>query len=111
MKLYKKKEYKDYSWNFGPKRSNNKSVLNVVDELNSHFNNSIKIIKKPNLSKKYYESSVLMLDSTKARKTLGWEPKYNLKESLILVADWYKGFLQKKDLLVISKKQINSYFN
>jgi CDP-glucose 4,6-dehydratase len=111
MKLYQKKEYKDYSWNFGPKRSNNKSVLNVVNELNSHFNNSIKIVKKPILSKKYYESNVLMLDSTKAKKTLGWEPKYNLKESLILVADWYKCFLQKKDLLVISKKQINSYFN
>ena len=52
-----------------------------------------------------------MLDSTKARKTLNWEPQYNLKESLILVADWYKSFLQKKDLLVISKNQINSYFN
>jgi CDP-glucose 4,6-dehydratase len=110
MKLYQKKEYKDYSWNFGPKKSNNKSVLNVVNELNNHFNNSIKIVKKPILSKKYYESSVLMLDSTKARKTLGWEPKYNLKESLILVANWYKSFLQKKDLFVISKKQINSYF-
>jgi CDP-glucose 4,6-dehydratase len=111
MKLYQKKEYKDYSWNFGPKKSNNKSVLNVVNELNSHFNNSIKIIKKPILSKKYYESSVLMLDSTKAKKTLGWEPKYNLKESLILVADWHKCFLQKKNLLVFSKKQINNYFN
>jgi CDP-glucose 4,6-dehydratase len=110
MKLYQKKEYEDYSWNFGPKRSNNKSVLNVVHKLNGHFNNSIKIIKKPILSKKYYESSVLMLDSTKARKTLGWEPRYDLKESLILVANWYKSFLQKKDLLAISKKQINSYF-
>jgi CDP-glucose 4,6-dehydratase len=110
MKLYQKKEYEDHSWNFGPKRSNNKSVLNVVNELNGHFNNSIKIIKKPILSKKYYESSVLMLDSTKARKTLGWESRYDLKESLILVANWYKSFLQKKDLLAISKKQINSYF-
>jgi len=111
MKLYQKKEYKEYSWNFGPKKSNNKSVLNVVNELNSHFKNSVKIIKKPIISKKYYESSVLRLDSTKARKTLGWEPKYNLKESLILVADWYKCYLQKKNLLVVSKKQINSYFN
>ena len=111
MKLYQKKEYKDYSWNFGPKKSNNKSVLNVVNELNSHFNNSVKIVKKPTLSKKYYESSVLRLDSTKAKKTLGWEPKYNLKESLILVADWYKCFLNKKNLLEISKKQINNYFN
>lgn len=111
MKLYKKKEYKDYSWNFGPKRSNNKSVLSVVNELNSHFDNSIKIIKKPNLSKKYYESSVLMLDSTKARKTLGWEPRYDLKESLVLVSDWYKSYLRKKNILAASKEQIINYFN
>lgn len=111
MKLYKKKEYKDYSWNFGPKRSNNKSVLSVVNELNSHFDNSIKIIKKPNLSKKYYESSVLMLDSTKARKTLGWEPRYDLKESLVLVSDWYKSYLRKKNILATSKEQIINYFN
>lgn len=103
MKLYQKKEYKDYSWNFGPKKINNKSVLNVVNELNTHFNNSIKIIKKPILSKKYYESSVLMLDSTKARKTLHWEPKYNLKESLILVADWYKSFYKRKIFWLFQK--------
>jgi CDP-glucose 4,6-dehydratase len=109
--LYEKKQYKDYSWNFGPDNSNNRTVLNVINELNSHFNNPIKIIKKPVLSKKYYESKMLMLDSSKARKTLGWQPKYNLKESLILVSDWHKSFLKKKNLLVFSKEQIINYFN
>jgi dTDP-D-glucose 4,6-dehydratase len=51
-----------------------------------------------------------MLNSSKALKTLGWKPKYNLEKSLILVANWYKSFLQKKNLLAISKEQINSYF-
>jgi CDP-glucose 4,6-dehydratase len=111
MKLYEKKNYKDYSWNFGPKKSNNKSVLSVIRELNSHFNNSVKIVKKPITSKKYYESSILMLDSTKAKKTLGWEPRYDLKESLVLVSDWYKSFFKKKDLLMVSKEQIINYFN
>jgi CDP-glucose 4,6-dehydratase len=110
IKLYEKKQYKGYSWNFGPDNSNNKTVLNVINELNSHFNNSIKIIKKPVLSKKYYESRMLMLNSTKARKKLGWQPKYNLKESLILVTDWHKSFLKKKDLLSVSKEQIINYF-
>jgi CDP-glucose 4,6-dehydratase len=110
IKLYEKKQYKGYSWNFGPDNSSNKTVLNVINELNSHFNNSIKIIKKPVLSKKYYESRMLMLNSAKARKKLGWQPKYNLKESLILVSDWYKSFLKKKDLLSVSKEQIINYF-
>ena len=109
MKLYEKKQYKDYSWNFGPKNSNNKSVLSVINEFNSHFNNSIKIVTKSITSKKYYESSILMLNSIKAKKTLGWEPSYDLKESLVLVSDWYKSFFKKKDLLMVSKKQIINF--
>jgi GDPmannose 4,6-dehydratase len=56
------------------------------------------------------EVDLLLGDPTKANSKLGWKPKYNLEKSLILVANWYKSFLQKKNLLAISKEQINSYF-
>ena len=77
MKLYQKKEYKEYSWNFGPKKSNNKSVLNVVNELNSHFNNSVKIIKKPILSKKYWRFGW----KGKTWRELGWYYEHLYTES------------------------------
>jgi CDP-glucose 4,6-dehydratase len=35
------------------------------------------------------------LDSSKARKTLGWQPRYTLQEGLTLTIPWYKNLLGK----------------
>ena len=109
-KLYKKKNYKQKSWNFGPKKSNNKSVIKVINLLNKNFNNKIKIIKKLNKNKNYRESQVLMLNSTKAKKELKWKPKYNLSYSLKLVADWHRAHQSNSNLVEISQNQILNYF-
>ncbi len=108
--LYKKKIYKDNSWNFGPKKKNNKSVINVVNLLNKKFNNKIKIIKRLSKNEDYKESQVLMLNSKKAERELMWKPKYDLNYSLNLVADWHKAHNNGRNLLQISKKQILNYF-
>jgi len=110
MKLHKKKKFIDRSWNFGPNISNNKSVNKVINLINKEFNNSVKIIKRSSNSKKYYESKVLMLNSDKSKKTLHWRAKYNLKESIKLIAFWHKEFLKKRNILGISQNQIIDYF-
>jgi len=110
MKLHNKKKFINYSWNFGPDKSNNKSVIDVINLINKEFNNSVKIIKKNKVSNKFYESKVLMLNSEKSQKNLNWEAKYNLKESIKLVAFWHKEFLAKNNILKISQQQIIDYF-
>jgi CDP-glucose 4,6-dehydratase len=110
MKLFEKKEFTDYSWNFGPSKSNNKSVSHVVRLINNEFDNSVKIINKNDTSKDFYESKVLMLNSKKSKKTLNWKVKYSLKESIKLISFWHKQFLAKKDILKISQEQIYNYF-
>lgn len=110
MKLFEKKEFTDYSWNFGPSKSNNKSVSHVVRLINNEFDNSVKIINKNATSKDFYESKVLMLNSKKSKKTLNWKVKYNLKDSIKLISLWNKQFLAKKDILKISQEQIYNYF-
>jgi CDP-glucose 4,6-dehydratase len=110
MKLHNKKKFINGSWNFGPDKSNNKSVIDVINLINKEFNNSVKIIKKNKVSNKFYESKVLMLNSKKAQKNLNWEAKYNLKESIKLVAFWHKEFLAKNNILKISQQQIIDYF-
>ena len=110
MKLHKKEKFIDMSWNFGPNKSNNKSVKSIIYLINKEFNNSVRVIKKNSSSNKYYESKVLMLDSDKSKKTLNWRPKYNLVESIKLISFWHKQFLTKKNLLKISQKQILDYF-
>jgi CDP-glucose 4,6-dehydratase len=110
MKLYKKKNFIYNSWNFGPDKSNNKSVSDVINLINQEFNNSVKVIKTNCSSNKFYESKVLMLNSDKSKKNLNWKAKYNLKESIKLIASWNKEFLAKKNILKISQKQIIDYF-
>lgn len=110
MKLYKKKFFINNSWNFGPDKSNNKSVNDVINLINQEFNNSVKVIKTNSSSNKFYESKILMLNSDKSKKNLNWKAKYNLKESIKLIASWNKEFLAKKNILKICQKQIIDYF-
>jgi len=109
MKLYKKQRYINNSWNFGPGYTNNKSVNHVISLINKEFDNSVKVIKKNCNSNKYYESKVLMLNSEKSKKILRWNTKYNLKDSIKLISFWQKKFLEKKNILNISEKQIIDY--
>jgi len=109
--LYKKQKISRGPWNFGPGNNNNKSVYEIISIINSKFNNRIKIIKKPILSKKYHESSILKLNSKNAYKFLKWKAKFNIETSLQLTSDWYKKFLDGENVLKICREQILNYFN
>jgi CDP-glucose 4,6-dehydratase len=110
MKLHKKEKFSNYCWNFGPEKSNNKSVSYVINLMNNEFNNSVEVIRKKNTSKDYYESKLLMLNSEKSKKTLNWKTKYSLDQSIKLISYWHKQFLMKKSVLKICQEQILNYF-
>ncbi len=111
MKLYKKEVVTNIVFNFGPKKSNNKSVNDVVNLINKDFNNSVKVIKKVKSLKNYHESKILMLNSNKSKKILNWQTKYNLEKSIKLTSLWFKGFLEKKNILKLTQGQIINYFD
>jgi CDP-glucose 4,6-dehydratase len=108
--LYKTKRFEGHSWNFGPEKSNNKTVGYVVNLMNKEFNNSVKIVKRSNISKNYYESKLLMLNSERSKKTLNWKIKCNLTDSIKLISHWHKQFLIKKNILKVCQQQILNYF-
>ena len=62
-------------------------------------------------SAKYHEAKNLSLDINKAKETLGWEPKWNLKETIEKVVDWYKEEMSGKDSLDKTFNQISDYLN
>ena len=109
MKLNKKQKFFSNSWNFGPNKLNNQSVNDVINLINKEFNNSVRVIKKNSSQNKFYESTVLMLNSEKSKKNLHWQPKYNLIESIKLISLWYKAYFEKKNILKISQEQIINY--
>ena len=57
--------------------------------------------------KKYFESENLSIDSSKAKKLLYWNNKFNEKESLKFTFEWYQYFYSKR----LKKKIIDLSFN
>jgi CDP-glucose 4,6-dehydratase len=52
----------------------------------------LKDVSDPNA---LHEANLLMLDISKAKFRLGWEPRTNIEQCMELVADWYKRYLQE----------------
>ncbi len=112
MKIWKNKKTVGGSWNFGPKKSNNLKVKKITSILNSNFKNKVKIKEKSLKRNSYKESVLLRLNSDKSKKTLGWQPVYNINKTLNLISDWQINFLKdKKNILQTSRKQIINYIN
>jgi CDP-glucose 4,6-dehydratase len=95
------------SWNFGPSVNETKKVIDVVNLLSVYIEKKINI----NFSKSFFnEAKLLKLNSTKAISYLKWKPKWNMKNSIIQTALWYKEFLNNSNMIKITQKQINNYF-
>ena len=55
-----------------------------------------------------HEAKLLMLDITKAKTRLGWKPRMDMKQCMVLVADWYKRY-KKADVYNLCVEEINKY--
>jgi CDP-glucose 4,6-dehydratase len=96
-------------WNFGPKDDDCKPVSWILDEMVSHWgNNASWILDKENNP---HEAGFLKLDCSKAGNKLKWNPKWNLKSTLIDIVKWNKGYLNGDDLKLKCLKTIETYTN
>ena len=95
------------SWNFGPQVNETKKVIDVVNLFLFCIEKKIKI----NFTKNFFnEAKLLKLNSSKAFFYLKWKPKWNMRQSIIQTALWYKEFLNNSNMIKITKEQINNYF-
>ena len=69
----------------------------------------IKLWKK--IKKYFSESNLLHLNSSKAKKVLGWKHLISFNQTIKLTIDWYKRYYEKVNLEKISLQQINLYQN
>ena len=79
----------------------------IAEKMINLWNSKIKIIESE--KNDFYEASMLRLDSSKAKKVLGWESKLNIDDTLEKIVEWEKN----KNIDVcekISFKQIDQYF-
>ena len=75
-------------WNFGPLPESISTVWDVATKVIENYGSGeLKDLSKPNA---LHEAKFLMLDINKAKFRLGWEPRMNIKQSILLTVDWYK---------------------
>ena len=99
---------KEPIWNFGPRRKNFVNVKKICEVFNKYEKKlKTKFVKKS--YNKYNESKILMLDSEKSRKFLGWEPILNIDQSIYKILEW-NYLKKKKGVYETSVKQIKDYF-
>ena len=51
----------------------------------------------------------LILDSSKARSELGWQPKFDLNMTLEKTFEWYDEFRKNQNMTKISNNQLDEY--
>lgn len=93
-------------WNFGPRAESIVNVWDVASKLTQCYGKGeLKDISNPNA---LHEAKLLMLDISKARFRLGWEPRMDINQCMAMVADWYRRY-RTEDVYKLCIEQINKY--
>jgi CDP-glucose 4,6-dehydratase len=106
MKMWNEPTQYCEGWNFGPRAESIANVWDVASLLIQHYGKGeLKDVSDPNA---LHEAKLLMLDISKAKFQLGWEPRMNLEQCINMVAEWYKRY-QKENVYALCVEQINKY--
>lgn len=101
---YEPKKYCE-GWNFGPNIDSISTVWEVAYKVVENFGRGeLKNLSAPNVA---HEAKLLMLDISKAKFILGWEPRMNILQTIQMTVEWYKNYRQSTYELCI--RQIEKY--
>ena len=108
LKLKKNSTLHGQAFNFGPQVRNVKNVLEVINFMKKNWKKvKFKLNSKKN---KYYESSLLRLNSNKAKKLLNWKCILTFEETILMITSWYKSFYSKNEKIIeMTNEQINQF--
>lgn len=93
-------------WNFGPHAESITPVWEVATQVIENYGSGeLRDLSDPNA---LHEAKLLMLDISKAKFQLGWEPRMNINQCIALTVDWYKRY-KDEDVYNLCINQIGTY--
>lgn len=98
------------SYNFGPNSIENKSVLELVKEMSSYWED-VQFEDLSKLNSGPYESGLLKLNCDKALIDLNWTPTLNFNKTVALTSKWYLEFYKHHDILELTLDQIDYFMD
>lgn len=96
-KLRKNKNFHGEAFNFGPNLKRNHQVQEVASEMKKNWG---RIKWKTKVNKKFFENTLLQLDSSKSKKKLSWKSSLGFNKTIFLTVDWYRNFFEKKNSII-----------
>jgi CDP-glucose 4,6-dehydratase len=109
INVFKNTTLHGQAFNFGPSINQNYKVITLVKLMRSTWKNVFWEVFK---SKKEHhkESKLLKLNSKKANIKLNWKSVLKFRETVFMIADWYKNFyIDRKKIYKITTDQIRKY--
>ncbi len=97
------------AWNFGPADSEGHSVGEVLERLARVWSAPVELRSPDVLASVPHEAGLLALDSSKARRQLGWRARWSLDRTLHSIAQWHAAHAEGRDMRATTLAQINAF--
>lgn len=94
------------AWNFGPVDDDAKPVRWIVERLAAQLPETR---WQCDATPQPHEATYLKLDSSKARSSLGWAPRWRLARALEETVAWHQAWREGRDMQQMSLAQIAAY--
>ncbi len=109
--LESNKSLNGQSFNFGPKSEQNRTVVNLSENLFSRLNNvfTSKTAYEIVDNKPFHEAGLLKLCCDKALMHLSWEANLNYDQCVDFIGEWYKEYFNEEDIEKVTLFQIQKY--
>lgn len=96
-------------YNIGPEATHCKPVIDILQLFVKHFPGASYIVKEnPDAP---HEASLLMLDITKSKQVLGFQPRYDADETIKASVEWYLADARGENMLDFTLKQIEDFLS
>lgn len=93
--------------NFGPDPEGERTVGDVAEAIADHWGGSARVAEDGTVEPP--ENPVLRLDSTRARRHLGWAPRWDHATTLARTSDWYRREAEGEDPAALIGEQLADY--
>lgn len=95
------------SWNFGPELDNTRTVAELIEGVVSCWGRGSVVHAAE--SGAPHEAGLLRLDISKAKRELGWTPRWNFETAVEKTVAWYLAACESKDMKEVCLRQIQEY--
>jgi CDP-glucose 4,6-dehydratase len=95
-------------WNFSPPVTDDATVGVVATGCAARWGDGARIEQDTQPSE-HHEASLLRLDSSEARRRLGWSSRWTFDDALDRTIAWYRRWSRGEDMRAFTRDQIRSY--